>query len=105
MKKIRKGDEVVIISGKDKGKRGMVLRCLDNGRIVIEGINRIKKHQRPLPQKNITGGIIDKNMPIQIANVALYNSVTQKADRVTFKKLEDGRKARVFRSNGELVKV
>lgn len=105
MNKIRKGDEVVVLTGKDKGKRGVVLRCIDAQYIVVEGVNRAKRHQRPVPQKSITGGVIDKDMPICISNVALYNSVTQKPDRVGFKTLDDGRKVRFFKSNGELVKA
>ena len=103
MQKIKKGDEVVVISGRDKGKRGTVLRRVDGEHLVVEGVNRAKKHQRPNPMKNVTGGIVDKDMPIHISNVALYNPATQKADRVGFKTLADGRKVRVFRSNGEQV--
>ena len=103
MQKIKKGDEVVVISGRDKGKRGTVLRRVDSEHLVVEGVNRAKKHQRPNPMKNVTGGIVDKDMPIHISNVALYNPATQKADRVGFKTLADGRKVRVFRSNGEQV--
>jgi large subunit ribosomal protein L24 len=103
MQKIKKGDEVVVIAGRDKGKRGMVLRRVDAEHLVVEGVNRAKKHQRPNPMKNVTGGIVDKDMPIHISNIALYNPATQKADRVGFKTLADGRKVRVFRSNGEQV--
>ncbi len=103
MEKIRKGDDVIVIAGKDKGKRGTVLRVVDAGHLVIEGVNRVKKHQRPNPMKGITGGIVDKDMPIDISNVALFNSQTKKADRVGFKLMEDGRKVRVFKSNGEMV--
>ena len=103
MEKIRKGDEVVIITGKDKGKRGTVLRRVDADHVVVEGVNRAKKHVKPNPIKGVAGGIVDKDMPIHISNVALFNSATQKADRVGFKALEDGRKVRVFKSNGELV--
>ena len=105
MQRIKKGDEVVVIAGRDKGKRGTVLRRVDAERLVVEGVNRAKKHLRPNPMKNITGGIVDKDMPIHISNVALYNPATQKADRVGFKTLDDGRKVRVFRSNGEQVDV
>jgi len=100
--KIRKGDEVAVLTGKDKGKRGTVLRVLD-GTLVVEGINRVKKHVRPNPMKGEVGGIVEKEMPIQASNVALFNAATQKADRVGFKVLEDGRKVRVFKSNGEVV--
>jgi large subunit ribosomal protein L24 len=100
--KIRKGDEVAVLTGKDKGKRGTVLRVADN-LVVVEGINRVKKHVRPNPMKGEVGGIVEKEMPIQISNVALFNAATQKADRVGFKVLEDGRKVRVFKSNGQVV--
>ena len=103
MQRIKKGDEVVVIAGRDKGKRGTVLRRVDAEHLVAEGVNRAKKHLRPNPMKNITGGIVDKDMPIHISNVALYNPATQKADRVGFKTLADGRKVRIFRSNGEQV--
>jgi large subunit ribosomal protein L24 len=105
MQRIRKGDEVVVVSGRDKGKRGTVLRRVDAEHLVVEGVNRVKKHQRPNPMKNVTGGIVDKDMPIHISNVALFNPATKKADRVGFKTLADGRKVRVFRSNGEQVDV
>ena len=105
MEKIRKGDEVVVITGKDKGKRGVVKTRVDEERLLVEGVNRAKKHVKPNPVKGVVGGIIDKDMPIHISNVALFNPMTQKADRVGFKVLEDGRKVRVFKSNGELVNV
>jgi large subunit ribosomal protein L24 len=100
--KIRKGDEVAVLTGKDKGKRGTVLRN-DGDVVLVEGINRVKKHVRPNPMKGQVGGIIEKEMPIQVSNVALFNAATQKADRVGFKVLEDGRKVRIFKSNGEVV--
>jgi large subunit ribosomal protein L24 len=103
MEKIKKGDDVIVITGKDKGKRGTVLRIVDAGHVLIEGVNRVKKHQRPNPMKGLTGGIVDKDMPIDVSNVALFNSQTKKADRVGFKLMEDGRKVRVFKSNGEMV--
>ena len=103
MQRIKKGDEVVVISGRDKGKRGTVLRRVDPEHVVVEGVNRVKKHQRPNPMKGVTGGIVDKDMPIHVSNIALYNPATQKADRVGFKSLDDGRKVRVFKSNGEQV--
>jgi large subunit ribosomal protein L24 len=103
MNRIKKGDEVVIISGRDKGKRGAVVRRVDDEHIVVEGVNRVKKHTRPNPMKGVTGGIVDKDMPIHISNVALFNPATQKGDRIGFKVLGDGRKVRVFRSNGEQV--
>jgi len=103
MNKIRKGDDVVVIAGKDKGKRGTVLSRLDDEHLVIEGVNRVKKHTKPNPMKGQPGGIVEKEMPIQVSNVALFNPGTQKADRVGFKILDDGRKVRVFKSNGEVV--
>ena len=102
MSKIRKGDQVVVTTGKDKGKRGTVLRVLDTGKVVVEGINRVKRHTRPNPIKGQTGGIVDKEMPIQASNVALFNPATGKADRVGFRVLDDGRKVRYFKSNGEV---
>ncbi len=101
MEKIRKGDEVVVIAGKDKGKRGTVARRVDAEHVVVEGVNRAKKHVKPNPIKGVVGGIVDKDMPIHISNVALFNAATQKAGRVGFKILEDGKKVRVFKSNGE----
>jgi large subunit ribosomal protein L24 len=103
MEKIRKGDDVIVTAGKDKGKRGTVLRIVDARHLVVEGVNRAKKHQRPNPMKNQAGGIVDKDMPIDISNVALFNPQTKKADRVGFKLMQDGRKVRVFKSNGEMV--
>ena len=103
MEKIRKGDEVVVITGKDKGKHGTVLRRVDADLVVVEGVNRAKKHVKPNPVKGVVGGIVEKDMPIQISNVALLNPATKKGDRVGFRVLEDGRKVRVFKSNGELV--
>jgi len=103
MEKIRKGDDVVVVTGKDKGKRGTVLRRVDEEHVVVEGINRAKKHVKPNPMKGVAGGIVDKDMPINVSNVALFNPATKKADRVGFRVLDDGRKVRVFKSNGELV--
>lgn len=103
MEKIRKGDEVVVITGKDKGKRGLVLSRVGEEHVVVEGVNRAKKHVKPNPIKGVAGGIVDKDMPIHLSNVALFNPASKKADRVGFKSLEDGRKVRVFKSNGELV--
>ncbi|MCX9155910.1 50S ribosomal protein L24 [Niveibacterium sp. 24ML] len=103
MDKIRKGDEVVVLVGKDKGKRGAVLVRLDEQHLVVEGVNRVKKHVRPNPMRGQVGGIVEKEMPIDISNVALFNPATQKGDRVGFRVLEDGRKVRVFKSSGELV--
>jgi len=103
MNKIRKGDDVIVTTGKDKGKRGTVLRVLESDQVVVEGANVVKKHTRPNPMKGINGGILEKEMPIHVSNVALFNGATHKADRVGFKVLEDGRKVRVFKSNGEVV--
>jgi large subunit ribosomal protein L24 len=102
MRKIRKGDEVIVITGKDKGKRGTVLRMLDD-KLIVEGVNIAKKHQKPNPIRGVAGGIVEKTMPLDISNVAIFNPATQKADRVGIKLLEDGSKVRVFKSNGELV--
>lgn len=103
MKKIRSGDEVIVLAGKDRGRRGAVLRRVDAERVVVEGVNRVKKHVRANPMKGEVGGIIEKDMPIHVSNVALFNPATQKGDRVGVKVLEDGRKVRAFKSNGELV--
>ena len=103
MQRIKKGDEVVVLSGRDKGKRGTVLRRVDADFVVVEGVNRVKKHQRPNPMKGQTGGIVDKDLPIHVSNVALFNPATKKADRIGVKTLDDGRKVRVFKDNGEQV--
>jgi large subunit ribosomal protein L24 len=105
MNKIRKGDNVIVLAGKDKGKRGAVLRRVDEERVLVEGINKVKKHAKPNPLKNQPGGILEKEMPIHVSNVALLNPQTQKADRVGFKIMADGRKVRVFKSTGEMVDV
>src|SRR5712692_7672983 len=108
--KIRKGDQVVVTTGKEKGKRGTVLRVFETGKVLIEGVNRVKKHQRPNPVKGQTGGIIDKEMPLHISNVMLVNPASGKGDRVGFKFLEaqgatPARRGRVFGWNGEVVDV
>ncbi|MEZ5653468.1 MAG: 50S ribosomal protein L24 [Burkholderiaceae bacterium] len=105
MNKIRKGDEVVVIAGRDKGKRGTVLSRPNAFQLVVEGINTVKKHQRPNPMRGQTGGIVDKTMPIDLSNVMLFNPATGKGDRVGIKTLEDGTRVRVFKSNGEIVKA
>lgn len=105
MDKIRRGDEVVVLVGKDRGRRGTVLRRVDDEHVVVEGVNRVKKHVRPNPMKGQVGGIVEKEMPINVSNVALFNAATQKGDRVGFRVLEDGRKVRYFKSNGELVEA
>ena len=103
MRKIRKGDDVIVIAGKDKGKRGTVLRVVDAEHVLVEGANRVKKHQRRTRMKGTTGGIVEKEMPMHVSNVAMFNPATQKADRVGFQVLEDGRKVRFFKSDGELI--
>jgi len=103
MRKIRKGDDVIVIAGKDKGKRGTVLRVIDLEHVVVEGANRVKKHQRPNPMKGATGGIVDKEMPLHVSNVAIFNSGTKKADRIGTRLLDDGRRVRTFKSNGEVI--
>jgi large subunit ribosomal protein L24 len=103
MEKIRKGDDVVVIAGKDKGKRGTVLKRVDAQHVVVEGVNVAKKHTKPNPAKGATGGIVDKTMPLHVSNVALFNPVTQKGDRVGIRTLEDGTRVRFYKSNGELV--
>ena len=105
MDKIRKGDEVVVVAGKDKGKRGTVMLRVDAQHLLVEGVNMVKKHQKPNPMKGLTGGVVDKTMPIDISNVALYNAAIGKGDKVGFKSLADGKKVRVFRSNGEQVRA
>jgi large subunit ribosomal protein L24 len=102
MRKIKKGDNVVVIAGRDKGKRGEVKRVLSE-HVLVAGINQVKKHQRPNPMKGEQGGIVNKEMPLHASNVAVWNPVTQKADRVGFRVLEDGRKVRFYKSNGELI--
>jgi large subunit ribosomal protein L24 len=105
MKKIRKGDEVMVLTGRSKSARGKVLRVLDDERLVVEGVNLVKRHTRPNPQMGQAGGIIEKEAPIHVSNVAIFNAGTGKADRVGFKTLEDGRKVRFFKSNGEVVDI
>ncbi len=102
MRKIRKGDEVVVLTGKDKGKRGTVLRVLEE-KLVVEGVNRVRKAVKPNPMRGTTGGFQDKDMPIHLSNVALFNAATGKGDRVGIKTLEDGRTVRFFKSNGEVL--
>ncbi len=103
MRKIRKGDEIIVLTGKDKGKRGTVLSVLADGGVVVEGVNLVKKHQKPNPVRGLAGGIVEIAKAVDVSNVGLLNPATQKADRVGFKVLEDGRKVRFFKSNGELV--
>lgn len=103
MNKIKKGDDVYVLAGRDRGKRGAVMRVLDDERVIVEGVNMVKRHTKPNPQLGTPGGIIEKEAPLQISNVALYNPITQKPDRVGIRTLEDGRKVRFFKSNGEVV--
>ena len=103
MNKIKKGDEVIVLAGKDKGKRGTVLKVLANGKALVNDVNIVKKHVRGNPQTGETGGIVEREAAIQLSNIGLYNPTTGKADRVGFKTLEDGRKVRFFKSNGETV--
>ena len=103
MRKIKKGDTVVVITGRDKGKRGDVARVVDDTHVIVNGINQVKRHTKPNPMKNQPGGIISKEVPIHVSNVAIWNPVTQKPDRIGFKLLEDGRKLRFFKSNGEQI--
>lgn len=103
MQKIKQGDEVIVRTGKDKGKRGKVVKVLQNNKVLVEGINRVKKHQRGNPNTGVTGGIVDKDMPIHISNIGLYNPETFKADRVGFRFLEDGKKVRYLKSTKEVV--
>ena len=105
MNKIRKGDEVIVIAGRDKGKRGKVVLRADEERVVVEGVNLVKKHTKPNPMKGVTGGIVEKTMPIHQSNVAIYNPAAGKADRVGIKVLADGKKVRVYKSSGEEIKV
>jgi large subunit ribosomal protein L24 len=103
MRKIKRDDEVVVIAGRDKGKRGKVVRVLPDNRLIVSGVHMIKKHQKPNPNMGVAGGIVEKEAPIQVSNVAIFNGATGKADRVGFKILEDGSKIRIFKSNGEAV--
>ncbi len=105
MKKIRKGDKVVVTTGKDKGKRGTVLRVLATDQVIVEGVNVVKRHTRPNPQLGAPGGIVQREAPLHVSNVAIFNPITSKPDRVGIKTLEDGRKVRFFKSNNEVVDV
>ena len=105
MNRIRKGDEVVVIAGKDKGKRGSILRVMSNGRVVVSDVNMVKRHTKPNPGRGVPGGIIEKEMSIDASNVMLYNPQTGKGDRVGFRTLEDGRKVRYFKSTSEVVDI
>ena len=105
MQKIKKGDDVIVRTGKDKGKSGRVTKILKDNKVLVEGINQVKKNQKPNPNAGVSGGIIVKDMPINISNIGLYNPETKKADRVGFKFLEDGKKVRYFKSTNEVVDV
>ena len=105
MQKIRKGDEVYVLTGRDNGKRGAVMRLLDTDQVIVEGVNMVKRHTKPNPQLGVAGGIVEKEAPIHVSNVALYNPVTEKPDRVGIRTLEDGRKVRFFKSNNEVVDI
>ena len=105
MNKIRKGDQVIVLTGRDKGRRGTVTQRVDADRIVVEGVNVVKKHVKPNPMKGTTGGVVDKTMPIHQSNVAIYNPTTGKADRVGIKLQDDGKKLRVYKSSGDAIKA
>ncbi|MCW9013115.1 MAG: 50S ribosomal protein L24 [Gammaproteobacteria bacterium] len=105
MHRIKQGDEVIVTAGKDKGRRGSVIKVLDNDRVMVESINMVKKHTKPNPMQGLEGGIVEKEMPMHISNVMLFNPAINKGDRVGFKVLEDGKKVRYFKSNGEVVDV
>ena len=105
MSKIKRDDEVIVLAGRDKGKRGKVIKVLNDGRLIVSGIQMIKKHQKPNPQLGVQGGIIEKEAPIQVSNVAIFNTNSNKADRVGFKILEDKKKIRIFKSSGESIDI
>jgi len=105
MNKIRKGDDIIVLAGRDKGKRGKVALRKDDSHLLVEGVNVVKKHTKPNPLKGTTGGIVEKSMPIHQSNVAIFNATTGKADRVGIKLLADGKRVRVFKSSGEEIKV
>ncbi|MBB2485242.1 50S ribosomal protein L24 [Mitsuaria sp. WAJ17] len=105
MNKIRKGDEVIVLTGRDKGKRGVVASRVDADHLIVEGVNVVKKHAKPNPMKGTTGGVVDKTMPIHQSNVAIFNAAAGKADRVGIKQLDDGKKVRVYKSTGEEIKA
>ena len=105
MNRIKKGDEVIVTAGKDKGRRGAVIQIFTDNRVLVEQINMVKKHTKPNPTQGLEGGIIEKEMPMQISNIMLFNPATSKGDRVGIKTLEDGKKVRYFKSNGEVIDV
>ena len=103
MKKIRKGDQVVVLSGRDKGRRGAIVEVLDDDTVLVEGVNRVKRHTKPNPQAGKQGGIVEKEMPLPVSKVAIWNPGAKKADRIGIKTLTDGKKVRFFKSNGEML--
>jgi large subunit ribosomal protein L24 len=105
MNRIKKGDDVIVIAGRDKGKRGSVLRVMPDGHLVVADVNMVKRHTKPNPNRGVSGGIVEKEMPIDGSNVMLYNPQTNKGDRVGFRTLEDGRKVRFFKSTNEVVDI
>jgi large subunit ribosomal protein L24 len=105
MNRIKKGDEVIVITGRDKGRRGTVLRVYEDDRVLVENINVVKKHQKPNPQRGVAGGIVEKEMPLQASNVMLWNPLAKKGDRIGIRTLQDGKKVRYFKSNNEVVDV
>ena len=105
MRRIRKDDEIIVISGKDKGRRGKVVRMVDSDRVIVAGVNLIKRHTKPNPARNVAGGIVEREAAIHVSNVMLFNPITKKGDRIGFRVLEDGRKVRYFKSNDEVVDV
>ncbi len=106
MRRIKKGDEVVVLAGKDKGKRGVVLNVMfDDEKVIVENVNMVKRHTKGNPMQGVPGGIVEKEMPIHISNIAIWNPITEKPDRIGFRTLEDGQKVRFFKSNNEVVDV
>lgn len=105
MAKIKRDDEVIVLTGKDKGKRGTVRTVLDDDRVIVSGVNMMKKHTKPNPQMGVTGGIVEKEAPIQVSNIAIFNPATSKADRVGYQVMDGGKKVRIFKSSGEQIDV
>ena len=105
MRKIKKGANVIVIAGRDKGKRGDVKAIVDGAHVLVAGVNQVKKHTKPNPMQNQPGGIVTKEVPIHVSNVAIWNPITKKADRIGFRTLQDGRKVRIYKSNGEMIGV
>jgi large subunit ribosomal protein L24 len=105
MAKIKRDDEVIVLTGKDKGKRGTVRTVLDDNRVIVSGVNMIKKHTKPNPQMGVTGGIVEKEAPIQVSNIAIFNPATSKADRVGYQVMDGGKKVRIYKSSGEQIDV